>query len=186
MAIPEETPVKIENHITHIGFQQSNKSQQFIADDDSHKNQDYIQQGLILHSLFSNIHTIKDVEPMLKQYEFEGIIGSNLTQKRIVKLVHNALQNHIAKDWFSGRWEVINECSFLQKADDGFKALRPDRVMIKDDKVVVVDFKFGNTKPDYIRQVQGYMNLFLQMGYQKVEGYLWYVYKNHIEPVTLN
>ena len=186
LAIPEETPVKIENHITHIGFQQSNKSQQFIADDDSHKNQDYIQQGLILHSLFSNIHTIKDVEPMLKQYEFEGIIGSNLTQKRIVKLVHNALQNPIAKDWFSGRWEVINECSFLQKADDGFKALRPDRVMIKDDKVVVVDFKFGNTKPDYIRQVQGYMNLFLQMGYQKVEGYLWYVYKNHIEPVTLN
>ena len=81
---------------------------------------------------------------------------------------------------------MINECSFLQKADDGFKALRPDRVMIKDDKVVVVDFKFGNTKPDYIRQVQGYMNLFLQMGYQKVEGYLWYVYKNHIEPVTLN
>ena len=186
LAVPIETPVKIENHITHIEFRQSNKSKQFIGDQDTPENHDFIQQGLILHSLFSQIQTVKDVEPMLRQFEFDGIIGSNLTQNRISQLVHKALQNPIAKDWFSGDWEVINECSILQNTGVEVETHRPDRVMVKGKHVIVVDFKFGNPDNKYIRQIQGYMNLLSQMGYQKVEGYLWYVYKNHIEPVTLN
>jgi CRISPR/Cas system-associated exonuclease Cas4 (RecB family) len=96
------------------------------------------------------------------------------------------LQNPIAKDWFSGDWEVINECSILQNTGVEVGTHRPDRVMVKGNHVIVVDFKFGKPDNKYIGQVQGYMNLLSQMGYQKVEGYLWYVYKNHIEPVTLN
>jgi ATP-dependent exoDNAse (exonuclease V) beta subunit len=186
LAVPLETPVKIENHITHIEFRQSNKSKQFIGDQDTPENHDFIQQGLILHSIFSQIQTVKDVEPMLRQFEFDGIIGSNLTQNRISQLVHKALQNPIAKDWFSGDWEVINECSILQNTGVEVETHRPDRVMVKDNNVIVVDFKFGKPENTHIEQVQGYMNLLSQMGYQKVEGYLWYVYKNHIEPVTLN
>ena len=186
LAVPIETPVKIENHITHIEFRQSNKSKQFIGDQDTPENHDFIQQGLILHSIFSQIQTVKDVEPMLRQFEFDGIIGSNLTQNRLSQLVHKALQNPIAKDWFSGDWEVINECSILQNTGVEVETHRPDRVMVKGNHVIVVDFKFGKPDNKYIGQVQGYMNLLSQMGYQKVEGYLWYVYKNHIEPVTLN
>lgn len=186
LAVSLETPVKIENHITHIEFRQSNKSKQFIGDQDTPENHDFIQQGLILHSIFSQIQTVKDVEPMLRQFEFDGIIGSNLTQNRISQLVHKALQNPIAKDWFSGDWEVINECSILQNTGVEVETHRPDRVMVKGNHVIVVDFKFGKPDNKYIGQVQGYMNLLSQMGYQKVEGYLWYVYKNHIEPVTLN
>lgn len=185
LAVPTETQVKLQSNITHVEFRQSNKSQQFIESEDIPENQEYIQQGLILHSLFSSIKTVDDVDAQLQKYEFDGVIGSNLTQKRIAQLVHNALENKTAKDWFSGSWTVINECDILQHTPQGMKAQRPDRVMIKDDKVMVVDFKFGKPKPEHQKQVRGYMELLLRMGYQNVEGCLWYVYKNKIEPVTL-
>ncbi len=56
--------------------------------------------------------------------------------------------------------------------------------MIKDGKVVVVDFKFGKKKESYRQQVKEYMDLLNAMGYQHVEGYLWYVFSNELEQVN--
>ena len=39
--------------------------------------------------------------------------------------------------------------------------------MMKDDQVVVVDFKFGKENPKYNKQVKGYMQLLTKMGYKK-------------------
>ena len=65
------------------------------------------------------------------------------------------------------------------------KENRPDRVMRKGEEVVVVDFKFGTPKPEYIEQVTRYMTLIHGMGYEDVKGYLWYVYSNNIEEVKM-
>jgi CRISPR/Cas system-associated exonuclease Cas4 (RecB family) len=51
--------------------------------------------------------------------------------------------------------------------------------------MIVVDFKFGHPRPEYQEQVKEYMQLLQPMGYQQVEGYLWYVYSNKIEEVKL-
>ena len=63
---------------------------------------------------------------------------------------------------------------------------RPDRVMIYEDEVVVLDYKFGE-KPQtrYQSQVRNYMNLIVQMGYKQVSGYLWYVTLGRIERVNV-
>ena len=50
-------------------------------------------------------------------------------------------------------------------------------------RIIVVDFKFGKEREQYKDQVREYMLLLRDMGYQQVEGYLWYVYANHIEQV---
>lgn len=63
---------------------------------------------------------------------------------------------------------------------------RPDRVMIKDGKVVVVDFKFGKKKDVYRKQVEEYMQLLGAMGYTDIKGYLWYVFANELDEVTTN
>ena len=57
---------------------------------------------------------------------------------------------------------------------------RPDRVMTDGRQMIIVDFKFGNPKPDYNRQVREYITLVSQMGYKNVKGYLWFVYSNKI------
>jgi len=53
---------------------------------------------------------------------------------------------------------------------------RPDRVMIKDGQIVVIDYKSGSTKrQDHEKQIREYMDLIKEMGYHDVKGYLCYV-----------
>ena len=62
---------------------------------------------------------------------------------------------------------------------------RPDRVMIGDGKVTVVDYKFGEkTSSRYQRQMREYVRLIRKMGYPVVEGFLWYVALGKIERVA--
>ena len=64
-------------------------------------------------------------------------------------------------------------------------APRPDRVMMRGDEAIVVDYKFGLPRPDYHEQVRHYCQLLQQMGKQNVKGYLWYVASGIVEPVSL-
>ena len=67
--------------------------------------------------------------------------------------------------------------------DNGLKQRRPDRVMLRGNEMVVVDFKFGKSKQSHRRQVQTYIDLLTRMNYQNITGYLWYVDENQIERV---
>lgn len=50
--------------------------------------------------------------------------------------------------------------------------------------MVVVDYKFGeHADQRYHSQVRNYLKLIRQMGYDEVEGFLWYVELNKIEAV---
>ena len=93
--------------------------------------------------------------------------------------------NKVVKDWFSDRWDLFNECSILRYDSITNQVIerRPDRVMSDGKRIIVVDFKFGKEREQYKDQVREYMLLLRDMGYQQVEGYLWYVYANHIEQV---
>ena len=62
---------------------------------------------------------------------------------------------------------------------------RPDRVTTDGGETHVVDFKFGRPHPDYLQQVQEYMQLLIKMGMPQVRGWLWYVYSNKIVEVKL-
>ena len=54
--------------------------------------------------------------------------------------------------------------------------------MITGNRVVVVDYKFGeHADQRYHSQVRNYLKLIRQMGYDEVEGFLWYVELNKIE-----
>jgi hypothetical protein len=50
-------------------------------------------------------------------------------------------------------------------------------------QIIVVDFKFGHSRPEYQKQVHDYMILLRDMGYRNIKGYLWFVYSNNIEAV---
>ncbi len=102
------------------------------------------------------------------------------------KLLHRAMQHEIAKEWFDGTWQLYRECTILTRDENGnVHAPRPDRVMMRGDEAIVVDYKFGLPRPDYHEQVRHYCQLLQQMGKQNVKGYLWYVASGIVEPVSL-
>ena len=170
-----------------IEFRQSNKSADFISgveEDKSDKR--FINRGKLLHSLFSVIRTDQDIEGAIQQLIFEGVIDNKEIEDEIRKLTKKAFSNERIKDWYSGAWILYNECAIIYKQNGALQIRRPDRVMMKDGEVVVVDFKFGKPNSKYNKQVVDYMQLLSKMGYENISGYLWYVEEERIELVRTN
>ena len=187
VAIPEAVNVKIESLETEIDFKQSNRSADFIrGDEDEEENlrSQYIRQGQLLHTLFASIETSDDLPAAIERLLFEGVIESAEKAEEISKVAERALNLDEVKGWYSGEWTLYNECSIIYNDEQGkMQTRRPDRVMMKGNEVVVVDFKFGKKKPEYSTQVREYMSLLSDMGYTDIKGYIWYVYSGELENV---
>ena len=180
---PTSTPVSLHSYKNKIEFKQSNKSHEFITREIS-KREKYIEQGKLLHYVFSTIHTKKDVDLSISQLRMDGIIASNEQEKEIRELTEKALNQPEVQEWFDGTKELFNECTILYKNNEGeLLTKRPDRVMVTGKDAIIVDFKFGQRREEYVRQVQEYKDLMLQMGYLHIKGYLWYVFDQIIEEI---
>ena len=172
---PDKLPVSMESMRHEIEFRQSNRSADFIKGIDEEESEDrFINRGRLLHTLFSAIETEKDIDTAIERLIFEGVIGSRKVEEEIRKVTHKAFSMPEIQDWYSGRWQLFNECAIIYKEDGVLQTRRPDRVMMQDGQVVVVDFKFGKPNKKYNKQVQGYMQLLTKMGYSNIRGYLWY------------
>ncbi|MGI6222881.1 MAG: UvrD-helicase domain-containing protein [Prevotella sp.] len=186
---PEPQNVLVESSHHAVVFLQSNQSRRFIEGeiDEGKKEAEFIDLGNVLHELFSTIATMDEVEPKLDEFEFNGIIDSKVVpRKKVLDSVRKAFENPDVQEWFKPGLTLMNECNILsidpvtgvQHTD------RPDRVMIDGQKATVVDFKFATPIEDHVWQVRRYMNLLRKMGYTDVKGYLWYVFRDEIKPVT--
>lgn len=179
-------PVCMKSMEHPVEFRQSNRSADFIANkDESGSPQRFIDRGRLLHTLFSAIETEADIDNALERLVFEGVIAHQETEEEIRRLTRKAFSHPQAKDWYSGRWELFNECDIIWIENGQLHKRRPDRVMIKGKEMVVVDFKFGKPHRQYATQVREYMRLLGKMGYgdSRISGYLWYVDQGEIEEV---
>ena len=181
--------VRFESFKTSVKFRQSNKSRDFIENDDTENEQKtYIKMGNILHNLFSQIRTTDDIDGVIRKLEFDGVLyDKDITAERMRSTLTKRLEDERVADWFDPHWTLFNECSILF-VDPETKAVverRPDRVITDGHEMKVIDFKFGKPRDDYHNQVRGYMSLLKTMGYDNVSGYLWYVYSNKIEEVIV-
>lgn len=130
-----------------------------------------VNLGIVMHDLLSSIVTKDDVPQAIKQLTDKY----PLTENELL-IVEKELQQFFAliadRDWFSPEYEVLNEQDLVLV--DGTMR-RPDRLIIKQQHAIIIDYKFGFYETDdYQHQVSQYMSLLTQMGYQ-TEGYLCYV-----------
>ena len=191
--LQKTTPVSIDINTFNnpVSFRQSNRSKDFISEQDEESNEQqqrqYIQTGSILHQIFSTIRTSADIDGALKRLQLEGILyDEQVTAEKISSMLRKRLQNARVANWFSDRWTLFNECAILSVENGEVIERRPDRVMTDGKEWVVVDFKFGSPKDEYLDQVREYMQLLADMGHTDIKGYLWFVYSNKIQEVTFN
>lgn len=183
---PVKLPVHMESMRHDIEFRQSNRSADFIAGvDEAKSSRRFINRGRLLHTLFSAIETEEDIDDAISRLVFEGIIGRTEKEEEIRELTLRAFSQPQIKDWYSGSWQLFNECDIIWQENGELRNRRPDRVMMRGGTIVVVDFKFGKPNKKYNKQVQGYMDLLIRMGYDAntISGYLWYVEEEIIEKV---
>jgi ATP-dependent helicase/nuclease subunit A len=135
-----------------------------------------LNYGRLMHEILSKLMHKEEVENLVQDYYLQGMLTLEEKEELTKKLKH-ALNQEIVKEWFSGSFKVLRENPILIP-DSEHKI--PDRVMIRDQKAIVLDFKFGEKHDAHKQQVLNYKNILEQMEYKDVEAYLWYMDKDEL------
>ena len=134
--------------------------------------------GKRMHEVLSRIDDVSQLEDVLCKARQEGIIGEGEEWDAITARITEGFRNPLVASWFSAENTVYNECGIASMdAQTGLPCvLRPDRVVMNDGCITVIDYKFGHPSRIYYDQVKSYMDLMHRMyPRHKVEGYLWYI-----------
>jgi hypothetical protein len=129
-------------------------------------------RGVVLHDVLSRILHPSDLEEAVCSVMLEGA----MTMDEAVaarELLSQAISEVETYGWFpEDTGSVLNETEIV---DSDGKIYRPDRVVVSKEKVMVIDFKFGDHHIEYEKQVSRYAGIWRRMGYKEVSAYLWYV-----------
>lgn len=180
-------PIQLERAENQLRFRQSNDAREFLEEMSAEKEQAnaYIEKGKLLHAIFSGINTPADVAKTIRRYQTDGLIASEKEAKSLEKWITQQIDRPQSRSWFLPHLRVFNECTLLTKNVDGtYQELRPDRVIVDDNKTIVIDYKFGRPKEEHQLQVANYMQQLRKMGHPHVEGYIWYLYSGQIIPIN--
>lgn len=134
------------------------------------------RRGIILHQLLSRIHTQNDIDTAINELIANGMITANPDEHfQYAQIIRNALAQPEAANWFDGSWHVRTEASILLPSM-GSHTIRPDRVMERDGRMLIIDYKFGEPHSSHQHQMDNYVAALKQMGVQQVEGHVWYIF----------
>ena len=134
--------------------------------------------GILMHEILRQASTTESIIARIDDSLSAGRLSPEQAQE-LKTTIEREFQREEIKEWFSEWDEIHTECDII--CGDKVGTRRPDRVMIKGERAVVVDYKFGLNKASSHRdKVKEYMSLLSQMGYSQVEGYLWYLYLGEI------
>ncbi|MCL1941971.1 MAG: UvrD-helicase domain-containing protein [Candidatus Azobacteroides sp.] len=139
------------------------------------------KHGNLMHEILSGVYSKKDLRKAVQKQILSGAVSGEAAGN-IFEILNRAVSLPETADWFSGKYRVLNETAILQSKG---KFRRPDRVMMNDDEIIVIDYKFGEKEQKtYEGQVRNYMKLIEKMGYpQQIKGVVWYVETGEMKEV---
>ena len=138
-----------------------------------------ISYGKIMHSVFEQINTSDDIPAAVRSLVNEGLISSAEEPDLLVKLT-KLISEPPVSEWFAPGIQLMKEAEILMPS--GYTR-RPDRIIIKDGNVTIIDFKFGEENSHYATQLTLYRRLLEGMGYNNIKAFLWYADRNKIVEV---
>ena len=128
--------------------------------------------GTLMHEIISKVQTTDDISKAVEEYYISGDITAD-KKSEVINMLNSYLSDPLVSSWYSGEYRVLNEVQILQPKGT---FIRPDRVMIKGEEVIVIDYKFGEKEDKkYIRQVKYYVDQVRKIGYSDIKGYICYI-----------
>ncbi|MGJ1264537.1 UvrD-helicase domain-containing protein [Sphingobacterium spiritivorum] len=138
------------------------------------------RQGSILHTILADIKSLAELPSYLDSLLLEGAIMED-EKTFFMQEATRVLQHEQLNELLSKAEQHFSERSIVSA--DGH-VYRPDKILIQDNFVAVIDYKFTfQEHPEHLDQVRIYMDLLGKMGYKDVEGYLFYATTNTLKPV---
>jgi ATP-dependent exoDNAse (exonuclease V) beta subunit len=140
----------------------------WFADGSVHEKTNY---GIYMHTVLSRMQFSDQLGDTLSRMADEGLISQN-ERVDVERQLTDLLQDARIADWFSRKWIVRTEVPIL--LPDGSEC-RMDRLITRERKAVVIDYKTGAAKKSDEKQVLQYMEVLRRMNFPDVEGYLLYL-----------
>lgn len=129
-----------------------------------------IDYGNIMHTTLSRIKDYDDIESAVNSMQEEGLIKKSEVDELASKLT-SLINKKDIRPLFEKGQKLRIEADIL--TEDG-KWLRPDRLIIDDNKIKIVEFKTGSEAEKHKQQINKYEALLISMGYTDTEKYLVY------------
>lgn len=144
----------------------------FSADGDAGISASNRIRGVVLHDILSSVMVPEDLDEAVDRSLASGEVTPGEAEE-IRRLLADRIAEGAGRGWFPDSARVLNETSLIDV--DG-SIFRPDRVVVDGNKVVVIDYKSGEHRKSYERQLARYADIWRRMGYEDVSSVLWYVH----------
>lgn len=135
-----------------------------------------INYGKLMHEIFEGIDSKEDISLVIRHMVLEGKISASesaMLEKKILLLISSP----DVSDWFEPGTQVMREAEILMPSG---RSRRPDRIILKSGRTILIDFKFGEENAHYSAQLREYRDLLIKMGYKNIESFIWYADQNKI------
>jgi ATP-dependent exoDNAse (exonuclease V) beta subunit len=136
--------------------------------DDPDRNKRY---GNVLHTLLAGLDKSRDYRLAVERMVEQGLLEKGADQE-IRNKVEKILTDPGFAFIFDDSAEVRTEREILAPSGQSF---RPDRVILKGDHAVIVDYKTGKPMEKYRSQLLTYASFLRELGYTQVDSYLLYL-----------
>ncbi|WP_022670983.1 UvrD-helicase domain-containing protein [Hippea alviniae] len=121
--------------------------------------------GDLFHTAISFIDTVgEDVDKCLEGAYRKAVNLLGYEEKDVLRLLKNTVEDLAL--YFKGFDRCFNEKEFVNKKGE---IVRPDRIVVKDNNIFVIEYKTGAEKEEHEWQLRRYMNLF-----KNAKGILYY------------
>lgn len=127
-----------------------------------------IAYGNLIHNIMAQVNSEKDIEQSVSDFTEKGMISLN-EQEFYKNEIAEILKIPGVENWFLPDNLVANEKEIISK--DG-SLYRPDKIIMLKDKTIVLDFKTGEKRKSYAKQLDNYGQLLSDMNYPNIEKYL--------------
>ncbi len=134
-------------------------------------------RGTFYHLALEKVGTKNDINDVVNKLYLEGLLN-NEEKAEMTNKINSLLSQSDIKKLFETDHEVKTESEIILP---GGATYRPDRVLIKNNYAIIVDFKTGITNKDHEKQLSDYQEALIKMGYSNVEKYLLYIDAEKLE-----
>lgn len=130
-----------------------------------------IHWGRLIHELMAGLIVEADLNRVLTKRINEGLITAE-DADQLEKMLSQLMQDSRLKEAFSAQAVVFNEVEMINANG---QLLRPDRVAILPDKIILIDYKTGEAEPLHQLQIKFYQTLIQALEGKSVEAFLVYL-----------
>lgn len=129
-----------------------------------------MQFGIQFHLLASKIDRKEDIDEQITIHIQRGEVDID-NKKELHEKLFKLLSTPDYLDLYKNHLEILNEKDILVNEN---KVIRPDKIILKQNETIIIDYKTGLPGKKDIKQITEYKTIMQDMGYPEIKCYLFY------------